>query len=60
MAKAESESQSHKHDRSVKSAQEIARSLINNSMPINLAGSKWNEIRSYGNMLPVRLAKNSV
>lgn len=57
--------QSQKKNHSfVKSAQEIAWSLINNSMllnsmQINLASSEWNEVHFYGNQLPVRLAKNA-
>lgn len=60
------QSQEKKNHSCVKSAQEIAWSLINNSMlldsmQINLAGSEWNEVRFffYGSQLPVRLAKNA-
>lgn len=56
----------HRHRISyVQSTQEMAWSLINhsmllNSVEINLAGSRWNEMSSHENMFSMKLAENAV
>lgn len=49
----------------VQSTQEMAWSPINhsmllNSVEINLAGSRWNEMSSHENMFSMKLAKSAV